>query len=118
MLGLVWDYADRNIKKESSADLLMTAYYGHSNYLLKKNDELALYTQIHDLLLAKIPITLPCHDSTTGIPLSAPSVQLGLVTVHIPGGFLSLTFGLLNAYLSKTPPTEDHAKRVFAYENY
>ncbi len=74
MLGRVWKYADYYKKKESSADLLMTAFYGHSNYLLRKNDELALYDQIHNILLSKIPKKLPCQDSTTGIPLSDPSV--------------------------------------------
>ena len=85
------------MKKESSADIIMTAFYGQSNYLLKKNDELALYAEIHEILRAKVPSVLPCLDNPAGIYLSSPELDQGHVEIRIPG-FLTLIFGLLNPY--------------------
>ena len=79
LLGQVWDYAMAHIKRESAADLLKTAYYSHGNQLLKKANEEKLIDEIHEILRAKIPDTLPCEDNAAGIPLSTPSLQDGIL---------------------------------------
>lgn len=118
MLERVWLYAEHYKKKESSADLIMSAQ-SMSNYMLRKNDELALYEEVHEILSAKIPSVLPCVDNPAGMYLSPPEVNQGTVEVRIPG-FLTLSLGLLNAYhqASWLNSLDDPAKKVFAYENY